>query len=95
MAIPREHLSDASSAKKFGNLCEWASEVQQGLYPGMHVNFQVNQGKHAGQTVGHLHLHIVEVPRVSQSIVSLDCCAIIETHLGFLSHDTEFSVRHH
>ena len=59
MAIPREHLSDTSSAKKFGHLCEWASKVQQVLYPGMHVNFQVNHGKHAGQTVNHLHLHIV------------------------------------
>jgi hypothetical protein len=29
MAILREHLLGASSAKKFGNLCEWASKIHK------------------------------------------------------------------
>jgi diadenosine tetraphosphate (Ap4A) HIT family hydrolase len=30
------------------------------LYPNIDVNFQLNQGEHAGQTVDHAHFHITK-----------------------------------
>lgn len=59
LVIPRKHVLDSRDAETFAMTCFCASKVAAALYPGRDFNIQLNQGKHAGQTIMHLHLHIV------------------------------------
>ena len=60
LVIPRTHVPDSRPAEVFARTAFWPPKVAETLYPNTDVNFQLNQGKHAGQTVGHAHLHIVK-----------------------------------
>ncbi len=60
LVIPRIHVTDSKPAKIFARTAFWASKVAETIYPNAHVNFQVNQGKSAGQTMDHLHFHNVK-----------------------------------
>jgi histidine triad (HIT) family protein len=64
LIIPREHIgsmdeTDASKRALLGHLLGVAAEIarQKGLAKGYRV--VVNTGEDGGQTVGHLHLHVL------------------------------------
>jgi histidine triad (HIT) family protein len=60
IVIPREaHVKDTRNDRVFGETSACASRVAQKLYPGRDVNIITNQGPLAGQTMWHLHIHIV------------------------------------
>jgi histidine triad (HIT) family protein len=59
LVIPRMHVLDSRPARVFAKSAFWASKVAETLYPNADVNFQLNQGQYAGQSVGHAHIHVV------------------------------------
>lgn len=60
LVIPREHVAYATdNPKLFGKTCAAAAQVAAKLYPGMAVNFALNQGELAEQSVPHIHVHVV------------------------------------
>lgn len=60
LVIPRKHVRDAEQDDEvFGATCACASRVAKRLHHGADVNIVNNQGPLAGQTVGHLHVHVV------------------------------------
>jgi diadenosine tetraphosphate (Ap4A) HIT family hydrolase len=59
LVISRTHVPDSRPAEVFARTAFWASKVAETLYPNIDINFQLNQGEHAGQTVGHTHFHVV------------------------------------
>jgi histidine triad (HIT) family protein len=59
LVIPRTHVTGSRRAKVFARTHFWASEVAKTLYPNEHLNFQTNQGRLAGQSVNHLHVHVI------------------------------------
>jgi diadenosine tetraphosphate (Ap4A) HIT family hydrolase len=58
LVCPRQHVSGSSPAEVFARTAFQASEVAKQLGPDKHVNFQVNEGSYAGQTVFHQHWHV-------------------------------------
>lgn len=59
LVIARTHVKDSRPARVFARTAYWASIVAETLFLDEHLNFQINQGKLAGQTVEHLHFHNV------------------------------------
>lgn len=64
LVVPREHIAsmdeaDASKRALLGHLLGTAAEIarQKGLTKGYRI--VVNTGEDGGQTVGHLHLHVL------------------------------------
>jgi len=64
LVIPREHISSLADAETkhsalLGHLLSTAAKVaeSQGLAKGYRV--VINTGEHGGQTVDHLHLHVL------------------------------------
>lgn len=64
LVVPRRHLDGLAAARPedaplLGRLLDAARRVaeQEGLAEGYRV--VVNQGAHGGQSVGHLHLHVL------------------------------------
>ncbi|KAF7505054.1 hypothetical protein GJ744_001273 [Endocarpon pusillum] len=58
LVCPRQHVTGSRPPKVFATTAFQASEVAERLGPDKHINFQVNEGKYAGQTVHHLHWHV-------------------------------------
>ncbi len=68
LIIPKEHYDDALSAedKAVGRIFETAAKVARGIKKALNcdgINIVQNNGEAAGQTVQHLHVHII--PRYS------------------------------
>ena len=60
LVIPKAHFAhvEAAPADKLGHVLHTAARMGEQHAPGGH-RIVINTGAHGGQTVGHLHLHVL------------------------------------